>query len=160
MNKTTLNDTLTAVLMNALEQTAFMFGEPGDLTAGFSGDATSFVGVTVTFHGDHEGECSLITTTDFCEELAANMLGEDVEDEDHPEKQADAVKEILNIIAGRLLSEVYGAAAVINLSPPEMIAAAHDHFVAAIAQHPYSFCEVDGHPVGIVFKTTETADEH
>jgi hypothetical protein len=56
----------------------------------------------------------------------------------------DGVGEIVTIIAGQLLSAVYGATVVINLSPPENIDDAHDHFMAAVVQNPNRYAKLAG----------------
>ena len=51
--------------------------------------------------------------------LAANLLGVDSNDEDAGAQGEDAVREFMNIVCGQLVTAVYGADEVFNLTIPE-----------------------------------------
>lgn len=73
------------------------------------------------FKGPRTGKLTLTVSRKVMTELAMNMLGELDEGESPDEKGRDAVKEILNMICGNLLTLWEGEDPVFNLSPPEII---------------------------------------
>ena len=55
---------------------------------------------------------------EMCPELAANVLGLDEDDEKVEEKARDALKELLNVSCGNILTELAGTEPVFDLSVP------------------------------------------
>jgi CheY-specific phosphatase CheX len=79
------------------------------------------IAATMNFQGPQTGKLSLAVAQKVLTELAMNMLGEFEEGESPDEKGKDALKEILNMICGNLLTLWYGEDLVFNLSPPEIL---------------------------------------
>ncbi|MCP4567115.1 MAG: chemotaxis protein CheX [FCB group bacterium] len=140
---TSLNETVVSVL----EQMAFIFCEPADLQEGIDLDEFEFIKVSLTFDGHKSGQVTIIAPNEFCRELVANMLGEDIDNEDDCGKQADAVKEILNIITGQYLTQVYGDKVVFNLSAPEAAEIQSEELYAFIGENECACCQSDEYPV-------------
>jgi len=154
MQELKIKETLNEVVCNVLEQTAFMFPEPADLKDGISFDEYDFNLAKVSFGGDRTGDVYLIVPTEFCSELAANMLGEDIEESDSGGKQNDALKEILNIIAGQLLTSLFGEKKIFSLSTPEVSELSKEEFFSLIEKNDYACSISDDYPV-ITFCTLE-----
>ena len=124
-----------------------MFPEPADMEEGISFDKFEFNIARLAFKGDKSGEVTLIVPNEFCGELAANMLGEEIEKSDPKGKHADALREILNIIAGQLLTSLFGDKAVFNLMPPEVSELPKEEFFALIGENDYACSRSDDYPV-------------
>ena len=115
-----LQEHLAVVAERVFDTAAFLSSYPtqaGELSA------VDPVGATITFRGPHTGRLSLFVERQLLDTLVLNMLGEP-DDEDPAERCLDALKEVLNMICGNLLTMCYGEAAVFNLSPPEILTAA------------------------------------
>ena len=74
----------------------------------------------VVFRGPFCGRLCLSVGRPFLTELAANMLGLAPGEAATDAEQADAFKELANVVCGNLLPEVSGADAVFNIQPPEL----------------------------------------
>ena len=117
MKKETM-DKLHETVISILERFAFMFAEaPEGKTDEWHGE---YFHATITFDGPGKGAVSITAPAPLCKEIAANVLGELDADEIAPEIAADAVKELLNVICGELVAELYGTKEVINLSVPSL----------------------------------------
>lgn len=154
--KTILND----VVCRVLEQTAFLFPEPGNLSDGISFDEHEFLSASLVFSGDRNGKVMLVLPVDMSLELAANLLGEDEEIDVTTEKHFDAAKEILNIIVGQLLTKLYGDKALFDLTPPNVRAISHEELFALIEQNEYALSVVDEYPIVALLNPTVKAHEH
>ena len=95
-----------------------MFPEAINLQDGIAFGDQDLICVSLSFSGERSGDISLILPTALCQELSANILGEDMTEDGAPEKGLDAAKETLNIIAGQLLIQVFGETAIFNLPRP------------------------------------------
>lgn len=160
MDQQTLRETLNNAVCRVLEQTAFMFPEPADMLDGISFDDIKFVLTELSFSGDECGEVFLIVPDEFCAELSANMLGEDIDDADPKDKRIDALKEILNIIAGQLLTDIYGEKAMFNLTAPKVKDLPQDEFFSIIDKNEYACSISDEHPIIAIFTLEKESHEH
>ncbi len=147
MQNQTLKETLGSVICRVLEQAAFMFPEPADMEEGISFDEYEYNIARIAFEGDKSGEIILIVPVEFRAELAANMLGEEIEESDSKGKHADALREILNIIAGQLLTTLYGEKAIFNLMPPVVSELPQEEFFSLIEKNDYTCVISDEYPV-------------
>ncbi len=113
------NDTLIRVADDVFEHFAFMFVDDSD--AG-EPDAyvRDFVQSTLKFTGPREGIISIAVTDEMRLELAANVLGMDVEDEAVIEQADDSVKELLNVLSGHVLPAVFGEEKIFDLAAPDL----------------------------------------
>ena len=73
----------------------------------------------MTYSGGMTGSISLIVPDDVCPEIAANVLGKDPDDAIVAAQSADALKEVLNVLCGNILTAVAGESPVFDLSVPE-----------------------------------------
>jgi len=124
MDNTTLTATVARVLSRVLEDASFVFTDDMPDTARTGALLEGSIGVSLTFTGERRGTFRLWGAPAFAALLAANMTGVDAESPLALEKGADAMKEILNIIVGNALTELYGTSAVFDLGIPQTAAAA------------------------------------
>ncbi len=103
-----------------LGKLAFMFAEPVEPGAP---EDTPEEGLQakVTFSGPLQGRLSVAVPREWCSELAANILGVDEEDDEALENLTDALKELVNVSCGHVLTAVAGEQHQFDLSPPEVV---------------------------------------
>jgi hypothetical protein len=100
---------LSRVTRQVLEEAAFVFLEPADSPPPFKDG--EIVSGRIALHGPAgDGELLLATSAEVSQMLAANLLGLDPGEAGAEHQAADALGEIVNIIAGALLEQLYGAA--------------------------------------------------
>jgi len=122
MRTNELTDALALVAARVFEDAAFVFTDrpaEGDLPAEGMWEAG---GAAVSFTGTPSGTLHLWAADGFARAAAANMLGLD-EAAGPVDSGADALRELLNIIAGNLLTELYGTEPLFNLGIPQALAA-------------------------------------
>lgn len=125
---------LTGVLNDVLEKLAFMFGSeaaPDEVLASDSGYMMASMG----FSGPFNGTLALAVVQDMCPELAANILGVEPYDDRVMEKAQDALKELLNITCGHVLTALAGDDPVFDLTIP-VVNEMDDRQWEAMAQGP------------------------
>lgn len=133
------------VLFEVLEKQAFLFGDPGEEPDLASVDA--YLAASVSFAGAAMGRISLAVPAPMAAELASNFLGCEPDDPAAAAAAADACKEILNIVCGHLLTDLYGPTPVFDLGVLEagpLAAGAASDWVAAEGGMALS---VEGSPV-------------
>jgi chemotaxis protein CheX len=112
-------EVISRVFCDVIEQLAFMFGEsvaPKDLV-----DAgESFVKVEMGFTGELDGSLWMVLTEEVCPEIAANVLGLDPDDKIAADRSYDAIKEVLNVTCGNLLTSISGEEPIFDLSIPQI----------------------------------------
>ena len=81
------------------------------------------IAATMTFEGARQGRLTLRIASRVLPRLSQNMLGDFEVDESASDKGQDALKEVLNMICGNLLTAWYGHAPVFKLHPPEITSA-------------------------------------
>ncbi len=150
-----INETVSGVL----EQTAFMFPEPVDMASGVSFEDFEYVLVKLNFSGEKAGEIKMIIPVDFCAELSANLLGEDIGDVDPEENNFDSAKELLNIVSGQLLVNLFGNEALFSLTDLEVKKLEKDAFFSIIEGCEYHCCMVDDYPVITIYNSQEVSNE-
>lgn len=107
------------VFCDVLEKLAFMFAEAPDDTEAPEIPAHC-VRTGIDFTGIQTGSLSLIVPQALCPEIAANMLGVEEEDELAEERAIDALKELLNVTCGHVLTRLASEEAVFDLSVPSV----------------------------------------
>jgi len=113
-----ISDTIENVICSALEEAAFVFVEVAETPPPFSGQV---VEGTVEFQGPKSGSLVFSATAQFGQDLAANFLGVDADDPDAAHGKLDALGEILNIVSGAFLSELFGAESDYKMSCPKLV---------------------------------------
>ena len=109
---------LVDVLCDVVEKMAFMFGNeasPEELPPAEEG----YVKAHMTFSGPLNGRLTMVVAGEMCPELAANILGAEADDDRALEKSRDALKELLNITCGQILTTMAGEEPVFDLSVPQ-----------------------------------------
>ena len=109
---------LKSVCEMVLEQIAFLFSESAEERVDISGDDWYYG--TMEFCGPLLGTMQIATRYQLSRLLAANMLGVEPEEEQSVRCAGDAVKELLNIVCGRFLTEAFGEDTVFTLSAPDV----------------------------------------
>ena len=104
---------------NVMETMAFMFGDPvtKEEIKDYPSDCIQAV---MSFYGHKSGLMTVIVPTEMCVEISANTLGKDYNEALKIVRATDAVKELLNITCGKILTDLYGTEPVFNLTPPEV----------------------------------------
>lgn len=105
-------------------------------------------GVELNFTGEHSGKIRMWAGEGFLRLTAANMLGVDEDDADPDQKGTDALKELLNMIVGNVLTDVYGQEPVFNLGLPGVL----DPGQLIELDGRRLWVNADGHPVLFVVK--------
>jgi len=116
-----MNRPLDRTLAEAAEQTfenlAFMFSMPEEEPPKAAARAR--------FAGPRRGVLCVIIEQAMLPALAANMLGADDGAPPAPEQQADAFRELANVICGNLLPLIAGADAEFRIEAPEVFLDGH-----------------------------------
>lgn len=159
MKKQILDEALNEVTSNVLEQIAFVFTEPTDMSDGLNFGDFEMATVTLQYSGDEHGTVSLVLPVEFCRELSESMLGTDATDADL-EMYLDSAKELLNIIAGQLMTQLFGETAVLNLSPPELRTITNEELQKEISKQSYVCNMADDYPVITTLSHTKESHEH
>ena len=91
----------------------------------------------MTFVGVMQGSVGVVVLPEMCLEVAANMLGVDPDDEEAMDKGRDALKELLNITCGHLLTNIAGEEPVFDLTVPEVTELSAERWQELKAQAGY-----------------------
>lgn len=109
---------LARVFTEVLEQLAFMFVDNPDNDG--PDEAPPLAAATMRFRGPFAGQLALVVPRDMAPVLAANVLGLDLEDVLIAQAPYDALKELLNVTCGNLLTAIAGDEPVFDLTVPEI----------------------------------------
>ena len=118
MDTESYKNTLLEVFSRVLEESAFMFTEPGDENA-LEEVSERYVLVTIGFSGPIIGKILLATPEEIAPQITANMLGMDEDDPLVLENPYDGLKELINVVCGNLVTQIMGEKVVVNLEIPE-----------------------------------------
>jgi len=116
-----LEQTLCYVAEERFESLAFMFPLPEDPNG--PALATEWTTVSVGFTGPFGGRLYLAVPAEMLPVLGANMLGTDGRTPS-PDKQVDAVKELIHVVCDHLLPAIAGSDAVFDIEAPQWLGAA------------------------------------
>lgn len=108
---------ITEVFVDVMEKLAFMLGEPlakSELPRA----SREYIKATIRFSGEKSGELALVVPLEMCVEIAANVLGMDLDDEQVTARGFDALKEVLNVTCGHVLTSVAGEEPIFDLTVP------------------------------------------
>jgi len=114
-------DRLAELVAETLEEAAFVFAEPADPPPPFHGDVLE---ARLRFAGPSRGELALRASAGFAEGLAANLLGMEPSDPEIGTRSRDALGEIVNMLAGAVVLELFGPAAQTSIGVPAVRGAA------------------------------------
>ncbi|QDU69873.1 chemotaxis protein CheX [Engelhardtia mirabilis] len=107
---------LAGAFTRVLEEVAMIFADQVD-AAELEAPSGSCLAINVGFGGSGTGNMRLMTTADMAREVAAGALGLDA-DETSDEDAIDALKELLNVALGQLLTDLAGTEAIFDLTAP------------------------------------------
>jgi hypothetical protein len=108
-------DRLAELVSRTLEDAAFVFTEPADPTLPFEAPVLE---ARLDFEGPSRGELALTATPALARGLAANLLGLEPGDPDIAVRAGDALGEIVNMLAGAVVLELFGPAAQTRIGVP------------------------------------------
>ena len=138
---------LNEVFTDICEKLAFMFTEIPD-DEEFPEEILDPVKASMTFVGPFKGSLALVVPNEMCPEIAANVLGLDPDDEMMTESAAnDALKEMLNVTCGHVLTSIAGEEPVFDLSVPEVSSLDKDAWKAIYDSPTTCALLVDDSPV-------------
>ena len=140
------------VFCEILQETVFMFGDEVSGPSDLAGLQEGALAVEMKFTGEQAGSLLLAVDQAICPELAANMLALDPTDEMAKERGKDALKELLNITCGHLLTEVAGSEAVFDLTVPELRELTAEEWSDLVGAPGTALFEVDEHPALLRFE--------
>ncbi len=124
---------LAGVVTRTLEEAAFVFAERADAAAPFGGDV---IEARLSYAGPRAGEIRIAATPAFASMLAANLLGTEPDDPGAAARGMDAVGELLNMVCGVLVSELFGPEATCRLGVPAVGRLVPESYEAGIAASP------------------------
>lgn len=110
-------DTVRKVFYNVMEVFAFMFAEAANGNVG--PQPGPFLAARMGFTGPGKGTVTLVMPAPLARELAGNVLG--VEPDASEARPGDALKELLNVVVGNLLSTLADEDSAFDLGIPELI---------------------------------------
>lgn len=117
--ETNPNTLLAQVFCDVIENQAFMFGDivEDEIPEEPEND---YVLASMTFSGHMNGRLEVAVPVSMSAEIAANVLGIDPDDPAVESDAEDAIKELLNVVCGNLLTQLAGEKPVFDLSVPEV----------------------------------------
>lgn len=110
---------LVRVLSDVLEKFAFMFTEMESGDDAYDESKQKYFQSTISYFGKNNGHICVGAPLDICMELSANILGLEY-DEVNEQMATESLKELLNIICGEVIVELYGKTDIYDLQPPEL----------------------------------------
>jgi hypothetical protein len=125
MNGAQLDEMLLEVTSQTLEEAAFVFAEPAVALLPWPDE---IVEADLSFSGPKDGRMLLAAPPELARELAASLMGTDVDDPLVQAEGVEAIGEMLNIICGALLEAWFGADTVCRLESPKVQVVAKDDF--------------------------------
>jgi len=108
------------VTVSVLSDLAFLFADPAEAAGLPETPPAPYWLARMTFSGPQSGGLELALPVSLAPQIAANMLGVEESECAQPGPGKDAVKELLNVICGQILTTVAGTEPVFDLSVPEV----------------------------------------
>ncbi len=122
MERTTVMEAMRVSIFNVLETMFFQLveiTEPDCTLQEWFSENTTLLGSTLDFSGPWSGSFYLLIPANKANEITANFLGLEVEEVEESQRE-DAVKELLNMIGGGMLSQ-FDKKGAFRLGIPETI---------------------------------------
>jgi len=140
--KAVIND----VFPQMIEELTFLFADPveGGAAPGIPHDA---VVVSIAFSGERSGTLDMGIGRSLGIEMAANLLGLDPEADNAAALGDDALRELMNVTCGHVLTSLAGDKPVFNLTIPEVRPVNGAEWDALGQGHDTAQFSVDGRPV-------------
>jgi len=137
--------------VETLEDIAFIFSEKIDAEEALDLlDASEFYLVSMQISGKLNGGIKIGAEKAIGNILAENMLGS--QDEENEELYIDSLKEITNVICGKIVTEMAGTEPIVNLSIPEVNTINQKAFKALIQAENSLVFNSEEHLMTIIFE--------
>jgi hypothetical protein len=141
---------LAQTLGSALEEAAFVFAEDTGEPPPFEGRV---IEARLSFKGPKEGELVLAVAPGFASMVAANLLGEDEGGAEATGDDSDAVGELLNMIVGTFVVELFGEAPCrLGLPKVSQVSGKDHHGTIAAADAASTMVDEDGNRIDLSLK--------
>ncbi|MEW5924080.1 MAG: chemotaxis protein CheX [Candidatus Zixiibacteriota bacterium] len=160
MDKQMLENKLEDITMSVLEQAAFIFADPMRSRDNLEFADIRTLQISIDYEGEAHGTLLFIIPEAICSEIHCNMLGENETESMTADCCHDAAKEIINIIGGHFLTEIYGRDAGIRLATPDIREIATDEIRGLISQNPAAVLSTGEHCLCTVAIMTEKEYEY
>ena len=143
-------EVLAKEFSDVLEHMAFLFSEPVPLER--ASPPPEGLLVSLAFSGPFRGTLRLAVSVQMSVEMAANLLGVEAEEAADPKLAHDAVKELLNVTCGHVLTSLAGTEPVFSLTTPQVedlttaawqSLAAGEHVVAFVVEDSTALLGLD-----------------
>ncbi|MBI1382411.1 MAG: hypothetical protein GC161_15140 [Planctomycetaceae bacterium] len=108
---------LEELVVSTLEQHAFLFADPCPSEGDNADDSEANVS-GVSFDGGVSGRLSVRFPRELAAEMASNLLGMEEGEPIEDELNQDLVFEFVNVLAGRVLSEMSNEGRALRIGPP------------------------------------------
>jgi len=144
---------LSRVFTEVLEQMAFMFADAVDAEVPPPAPETPLL-AHMTFRGAMTGRLALAVSVDMCPEVAANLLGTEPEEAVDPKISRDALKELLNVTCGHVLTALAGDEPVFDLTVPQVEELSEVAWTAMATTPDTAALLVDDYPVLLSIQIT------
>ena len=150
-----VREEMEQVAVRILEEWALMLVEPATecLTIFDSDDDLLVAGLK--FRGIVNGRYEVICQSAFARALSANLLG--LDDDNRPEDMLDALKEMVNVVSGNLLTSSYGEDTSFALTSPEVRVVPKSELKAVLGSCTLCY-RADDVPVLVSFVPEEISD--
>lgn len=145
------NEIVEETYIETLENLAFVFSDKMDKEEALEMlDDSEFYLSSMTFSGGLEGRLKLATVREVGGIIAENMLG-GVED-GNENLYIDSLKEITNVICGKLVTEIAGTEPIIDLSVPEVTTIDRENFKEMLTDKGSLVFNSEEYLVVVIFK--------
>lgn len=134
------------VCCDVFEQLAFMFGEELDRDE-VESNSDTFIKASMSFSGNVSGDIEIIVPSELAQKLACNILGLDDDVIQEQVSYADALKELLNTICGRMLTSLFGEEAVFDLHVPVTTELNESQWDTTLNEKEYIAIDIEDNPV-------------
>lgn len=111
-------EVLVKEFSDVLEHMAFLFAEP--VAVDEAPPPSEGLLVSIGFSGPFQGRLRLAMPSPMSVDLAANFLGIEADEAADPNIVHDAIKELLNVTCGHVLTSLAGTEPVFSLAPPHV----------------------------------------
>ncbi len=133
-----VTEQLRKVFPQVLQLQIFMFAEEAPIES-LPAEAINWMITEISFSGPFSGYMTLALPSEIQMEIAANFLGKDADDPDVFKYSEDALKEIINVLCGHMLTSIAGENPIFDLSIPTVTSLSHDQY-EKMTDSPDSLC--------------------
>lgn len=102
-----------------------------------------------------EGALSIVTQRNFINALSHNLLGADADEETSPSDGEDALREMVNVLAGNYFTEAYGDGVVFDLVNPNVNEIPPSELARIAARKVKYYFVADDCPVAVTFSVRD-----